>query len=861
MPANSPPPPNGPPPPNEGPPPDAPAAARAFADRSAARPPGEEGAFPTAALAELHRLGLTTAPLAPERGGSHLGVAAGRWAAMLTVCRRLGRADLTLARLYEGHANGVQLVETFGSEELKEAFAADVRTGALSAIWNTERPGHALRFVPAPQADDSSSPRVALNGGKVFCSGAAHAARPVVCGTLTGDRGGWQMAVVPLDRVPHAMDPAGWAPLGVRGTGTYSVRFEPGASIPAGNLLGAPGDYLREPWLTAGAARFLAAQVGACEGLLELVRSDLWIAKRTDHPGQRARAAELARLVARGRLWLDGLGERVAAWLDREEETDRLVAFTRAARTEIEELSHDVLRLASQCVGLRGMVAPHPLERRLRDLTTYLRQPALDTSAEGVGRFTLDGSHGLFAGELFDPDPVAADEGAPCPNRRLRGTPLERPGDAPAEPAAWVRTLGRTAVIAPHPDDEALGVGGVIASLRDAGLPVGVLFLTDGEASHPGSRSHPPPALAELRRSEARAACDLLGVNPDAVRFLALPDGGVPRAGGEGFDIAADAVRRALTDLPDGPPHTVLTPWRREPHGDHRAAFDLATAAAGGARVIEYAVHLWQVRDPADVPRFDGDAPEVVPVRVDVSSVLNRKRAAIAAHASQTTGLIADSPAGFRLPEEWRAACERPSEVLLLPPDGRPSATVPTEYFTAKYDRAADPWDFAGSPYEAAKYAATLAALPRGRYRRGLELGCSVGVLTERLAARCDALLAVDAAPAAVERTRDRCRDLSNVTAGVAVLPGDWPRGSHDLIVASEVCYYWSDADFAAARRALRDGLEPGGHLLLVHWTVYVPDYPRTGDAVHEAFLADPDLKHVAGRREPFYRLDLFTPR
>ena len=835
--------------------------ASAFADRY--RPPAHEGAFPTDGLAELHRLGLTTAPLAPDRGGSALGVAADRWGEMLAVCRHLGRADLSLARLYEGHVNGVQLVETFGSDELKDRFAAAIRGGALSAIWNTERPGHALALspVPAPQTDDSSSPRVALAGGKVFCSGAAHVARPVICGTLAGPRGGWQMAVVPMEETPHAVDPAGWDPLGVRGTGTYSIRFDPGATVPASNLVGAPGDYLREPWLTAGAARFLAVQVGAGERLLELVRSELWLAKRTDHPGQRGRVAELTRLIARGSLWLDGLGERVAAWLDRPGETDRLVAFTRAARTEIEELSHDVIRLAAQCLGLRSMVAPHPLERALRDLTTYLRQPALDTSVEGVGRFALDGSHGLFAQELFDPAAPA-----PCPNRRLRGTPLERPETLPERPVDWLRTFGRTAVLAPHPDDESLGVGGVIARLVDLGLPVGVCCLTDGEASHPGSRTHPPRALAALRREEARAACAALGVNHEAVRFLSLPDGNVPRAGTDGFDAAADALRSALGDLPGGPPHTLLVPWRREPHGDHRAARDLAAAVAGRARVIEYPVHFWQTRDPADVPRFlsgeTGDEPgEVEAVRVDVAAVRDRKRAAIDAHRSQTTDLIADSPAGFVLPEAWRAACDRPFEVLLLPPDRRPTDSVSPDYFAAKYAAADDPWDYVGSDYEAAKHDATLAAPPRDRYRRGLELGCSIGVLTERLAARCDRLRAVDAAADAVARCRDRCRDLGHVTAEVAVLPADWPAPAgdrFDLIVASEVCYYWSDADFALARRRILESLEPGGTLLLVHWTVFVPDYPRTGDAVHEAFLREPGLRHVVGSREPFYRLDVF---
>ncbi|NNJ24299.1 Mycothiol S-conjugate amidase [Planctomycetes bacterium LzC2] len=784
-----------------------------------------------------------------------MGVAADQWLEALDVCRSLGRASLSLARLYEGHLNGVQLVELYGDDGLRERFAADIRDGALSAIWNTERPGHSLELVP----DEG---RVQLRGGKVFCSGAATATRPVICGTLVQDEGdepgGWQMTVVPMDDTPHTLLPPEGEPMGVRGAGTRSILFEPTASIEQGSLVGAPGDYLREPILTAGAARFLAAQVGACERLVELVRQELQAAKRTDHHGQRTRAATLTRLTTRGRLWLDGFGPRCERWLDDPSQVDRLVAYTRAARTEIEELSHEVIQLASQCIGLRGLVTPHLLERLIRDLSTYLRQPALDTSVEGVARFTLDETDGLFAQELLDPDVTA-----PGPNRRLRGTPFADPASIAERPADWVRTLGRTAVIAPHPDDESLGAGGTIALLRDVGLPVTVLFLTDGDGSHPGSRSHPPAVLAELRREEARTACERLGVDSDAIHFLGLPDGAVPRRGADGFEEAVERLRTVLSDLPDGPPHTLLLPWRREPHGDHRAAYDLATASGGGARLVEYCVHLWKTRRDADLPRRDGSAAEVVPIRLDVSTVWDRKRAAIASHASQMDPhVISDAPAGFTMPAEWREQCERPgglqTEILLLPPDGRAADTVPTAYFDAKYETAVDPWDFAGSPYEAAKYEATLDALPKTRFRRGLELGCSIGVLTARLAERCEALLAVDAASAAVARCRTRCEELDHVDVRTAVLPRDWPDGTFDLIIASEVLYYLSNGDLDETRAAILRSLEPGGRLVLVHWTVFVPDYPRTGDDVHDAFQETPGLRRLKSKREPFYRIDLF---
>lgn len=187
------------------------------------------------------------------------------------------------------------------------------------------------------------------------------------------------------------------------------------------------------------------------------------------------------------------------------------------------------------------------------------------------------------------------------------------------------------------------------------------------------------------------------------------------------------------------------------------------------------------------------------------------------------------------------------------------SESLPAEYFEDVYRRKADPWDFATSPYEAAKYQATLAALPRPRYARAFEAGCSIGVLTAQLAARCEQLLSVDINEDALAQARERCRDLAHVRFERTQLPAAFPPGPFDLIVISEVGYYLSEADLARLRERCISRLAPAGQLLLVHWTPPVPDYPLTGDQVHEAFLAHPGaLRHLAGAREEKYRLDLF---
>ncbi|MDQ2908222.1 MAG: nodulation S family protein [Candidatus Eremiobacteraeota bacterium] len=174
------------------------------------------------------------------------------------------------------------------------------------------------------------------------------------------------------------------------------------------------------------------------------------------------------------------------------------------------------------------------------------------------------------------------------------------------------------------------------------------------------------------------------------------------------------------------------------------------------------------------------------------------------------------------------------------------------------YAKSDDPWSFRTSEYEREKYDRTVATLQR-HYARGLEIGCSIGVLTRRLAQHVEHLLAVDISARAVEQARLACHDLSNVTFAECDVITSYPAGPFDLIVASEVAYYWSGADFASMRERIAASLCPHGEVLLVHFLPKVPDYVWGGDAVHEAFLADSRFRRVRGSREQTYRIDLLT--
>jgi SAM-dependent methyltransferase len=180
-------------------------------------------------------------------------------------------------------------------------------------------------------------------------------------------------------------------------------------------------------------------------------------------------------------------------------------------------------------------------------------------------------------------------------------------------------------------------------------------------------------------------------------------------------------------------------------------------------------------------------------------------------------------------------------------------------YFEDLYAADPDPWNYKSSPYEARKYAATLGVLPRAKYQRGLELGCSIGVLTSALAKRCNALAAVDTSQRALAIARRHC-PASHVTFVHAHLPhGDWGT-PFDLLVLSEVLYYLQpDAIRSLAQRLARCA-KPGAHVVLVHWTGKT-NYPLTADEATGLLRSAMPVSVLEETTCPEYRLDLWQFR
>ena len=183
------------------------------------------------------------------------------------------------------------------------------------------------------------------------------------------------------------------------------------------------------------------------------------------------------------------------------------------------------------------------------------------------------------------------------------------------------------------------------------------------------------------------------------------------------------------------------------------------------------------------------------------------------------------------------------------------------EYFEDVYSANEDPWNFETSDYEAAKYEITLESLPQQKYESAFEIGCSIGVLTEKLAARCEKLLAVDVNETALAKSQKRCGNLAHVELKKMQIPGEFPDEDFDLIVVSEVGYYLSIEDWQTAQDKILSHLKPHGTVVLVHWTHYVDDYPQTGDDIHDSFMETTKnrLKLIKSTRTNDYRLDVWV--
>jgi alkylation response protein AidB-like acyl-CoA dehydrogenase len=331
----------------------------------------EDSAYPTADVAALHESGLITAVLPLEFGGSALS-----GPSLSEVLQSIGSGSLPLGRLFEGHANAIELVLRYGNREQVELVAREARERKMFGVWNTDDANN-LRLICKHR-------RYWLEGRKILASGAGYIERPLV---TASDEDGRRLMILPNLGVSDRADLSGWKAQGMRASVTGAVDFT-GVGVEPIEIVGRDGDYERQPWFSGGAWRFAAVHLGGMERLLDLLRRHLQETNRGQDPHQAARLGRAAMATETARLWVTRAATIAESPLG-SRAPDQLVAYVNLARLAVEAAALDLMQLVQRSVGLQAFLRPNPIERISRDLATYLRQPGPDRALTNAAAWIL----------------------------------------------------------------------------------------------------------------------------------------------------------------------------------------------------------------------------------------------------------------------------------------------------------------------------------------------------------------------------------------------------------------------------------------------------------------------------------------
>jgi len=314
-----------------------------------------QATFPAEDVADVRAAGWLAAPLPRRFGGQGFGTEPDGALGLLALLSALGRGSIATGRLFEAHVNALKLVSAYGTEDQLARVAADVHAGHLFGLWVTEAPpGLTLRHG-------------VLRGRKSICSGAGHVTRALV--TAQAGHDDPVMALISL-RPDERVVPATWHLAGVRGAVTAAMEL---SGLQA-EVIGQPGDYLRQPEFSAGAWRTSAVTLGAMQALSACVRDILVERGRAKNPHQLERVGKLRIAEQTARLWL----EHAAPIAEGMHAPGDVAGLVNLARIAVEAAALQMIELAQRALGIAAFMAGSEPERLMRDLATYLRQPAPD---------------------------------------------------------------------------------------------------------------------------------------------------------------------------------------------------------------------------------------------------------------------------------------------------------------------------------------------------------------------------------------------------------------------------------------------------------------------------------------------------
>lgn len=355
--------------------------------------------FPAEDFEDLFREGLIAPVVPQEHGGLGLGPYRGDVFTLWMMTKEIAKVDLSLARCWEGHVNSLVLLDGMATEEQKTRwFKGVVERGELWVAWSGEpqarAPGETVRFGTKVEKVEGG---YVVEGNKVFSTSAGGAQWAILLVNTAGPGGVRHATAESLDTqlllacdlsdATVQIDGSWWDPIGMRATVSYLVNFRR-TFIPDANLIGYPGQYIKEGWQTCFIPHYAATFLGAAEAAYEYALEYVTTQKKVDDPYIQHYIGQMSVDVETAHLWL----RHVARLWETGKYADAQIAGSRA-RHVIEHLAEGTVKRCIRACGARCLNRPSVLERIYRDLSFYVRHDNDDHILAMLGKSILGLTH------------------------------------------------------------------------------------------------------------------------------------------------------------------------------------------------------------------------------------------------------------------------------------------------------------------------------------------------------------------------------------------------------------------------------------------------------------------------------------
>jgi len=355
--------------------------------------------FPAEDFDDLFHAGLLAPVVPKEHGGYGLGPYTGDVFTLWMMTKEIARADMSLARCWEGHVNSLVLLNGMSTEEQKARwFKGVVERGEKWVAWSGEpqarKPDEPIRFGTTVEKVDGG---YIVNGNKVFATSAGGAQWAILLVNTAGPGGVRHAAAENIDTVlmmacnlsdPSVeIDTSWWDPIGMRATASHLVHFR-NTFIPDEDLIGYPGQYLKEGWQTCFIPHYAATFLGAAEAAYDYALNYITTQKKVEDPYVQHHLGQMSVNVETAHLWL----RHVARLWETGRYLEAQLAGSRA-RHVVEHLAEDTVKQCIRACGARCLIRPSALERVYRDLSFYVRHDNDDQILATIGKSILGLTH------------------------------------------------------------------------------------------------------------------------------------------------------------------------------------------------------------------------------------------------------------------------------------------------------------------------------------------------------------------------------------------------------------------------------------------------------------------------------------